>query len=122
MDMAKNTRQREAVYAVLCASHIHPTAAEVYETVRETMPNIGVATVYRTLAMLCESGSAVALQDENGVTHYDGCVAPHNHIYCSSCRRVLDIDATVTVDTSADSRYDVERYSTMFYGTCRNCE
>ncbi len=119
--MAKNTRQREAVYAVLCASHTHPTAAEVYEEVRRIIPNIGVATVYRTLSMLCDSGSAIALQDDSGVVHYDACVSPHQHIYCSNCRRVLDIDIPVSVDMNADSRYEVERYSTMFYGKCRAC-
>ncbi len=119
--MVKNTRQREAVFAALCASHTHPTAAEVHAEVRKTLPNIGVATVYRALSMLCEMGSAIALQDDNGVVHYDACVAPHNHIYCSKCHRVLDIDAKVSVDTSSDSRYEVERYSTMFYGKCINC-
>ncbi len=119
--MTKNTRQREAVYAALCASHTHPTAAEVHDEVRKVIPNIGVATVYRTLAMLCDNGSAISLQDDNGVVHYDGCVTPHNHIYCSKCRRVLDIDIPVEADITADGRYKVERYSTMFYGACRNC-
>lgn len=120
--MQKNTRQREAVYSVLCASHTHPTAAEVYDEVRKLIPSIGVSTVYRTLSMLCDNGSALALQDDNGVIHYDGCVTPHNHIYCSKCRRVLDIDIPTQVDLNADSRYEVERYSVMFYGMCRSCE
>ncbi len=119
--MAKNTRQREAVYAALCASHTHPTAAEIYEEVRKSVSGIGVATVYRALAKLCESGSAIAIQDDNGVVHYDACVSPHQHIYCSSCGKVLDIDIPISVDINGDSRYEVERYNVMFYGRCRAC-
>ncbi len=118
--MNKHTRQREAVYAALCSTHFHPTAAEVYEQVRSSLP-IGIATVYRTLNMLCKTGQALSLQDENGVIHYDGCVKPHNHIYCSKCRRVLDIDVDISVDC-ADGRYNVDGYSVMLYGSCKKCE
>lgn len=120
--MQRNTRQREAVYAALCASHTHPTAAEVYDEVRKTMPGIGVSTVYRNLSVLAENGMAHMLQNDDGIVHYDGNTAPHNHIYCLKCHRVLDIDIPVTVDLNADKRYNVERYSVMFYGVCRDCK
>ena len=55
MEEILNTNAR-AVLDVLRASQNHPTAMDVYESVRRSRPRIGLATVYRILHQLTEQG------------------------------------------------------------------
>src|SRR5260221_13933843 len=46
------TRQRAAVFSYLTSGHHHPTAEEVFRAVRPVLPNISLATVYKSLEAL----------------------------------------------------------------------
>ena len=48
------TRQRAAVFDYLCSVESHPTAEEVYLTVRRRLPKISLATVYKALEALVD--------------------------------------------------------------------
>jgi len=50
------SRQREAIYNYLLSTKTHPTAEAVYQVVQQDYPKISLATVYRNLALLEETG------------------------------------------------------------------
>src|SRR3954451_24263204 len=78
---------------VLGSSHDHPTAAEVYDRVRRVHPGIGAATVYRSLALLVETGQALELSLADGASaRYDGNVGRHDHVVCVGCGRAVDVE------------------------------
>lgn len=53
----KVTNQRKAVLKALSSKpDQHLTAEEIYELVRVDTPEIGIATIYRTIQLLCELG------------------------------------------------------------------
>ena len=54
--MRNYSRQRETILKVLCSTTSHPTAAWIYERVREEIPKVSLGTVYRNLALLEEDG------------------------------------------------------------------
>src|ERR1019366_9840959 len=56
------TPQRRAVVDVVAEAEDHPTAGQVLERVRERVEGVGAATVYRTLALLLESGQVAELR------------------------------------------------------------
>ncbi len=64
------TRQLEAVFEALQGDHTHPFADEVYQRVRQTLPRISLATVYRNLQRLVEEGKirSTARSDAAGAT------------------------------------------------------
>src|SRR5438067_3811405 len=76
------TRQRAAVFACLRAVQSHPTAEQVFASVRETMPHISLATVYKALDALVAAGVAARLASEDGVARYDGRSDAHYHLRC----------------------------------------
>lgn len=120
------TPQRQAVLEVLHSSHDHPTAAEVLERVRATQPGIGAATVYRTLALLVESGQALELAlGDGGSARYDGNVGRHDHVVCTSCGRAVDVDTALprqTVRTlSRRTGFSISGYDLQFRGRCPDC-
>jgi Fur family ferric uptake transcriptional regulator/Fur family peroxide stress response transcriptional regulator len=121
------TPQRQAVLEVLHASDDHPTAADVYDRVRQIHPGIGAATVYRSLAVLVESGHALELALGDGSSaRYDGNVTRHDHVVCVSCGRAIDVKTpllTSAVRTlSRDTGFVITGYDLQFRGRCPRCE
>ena len=94
----RNTRQRQIVLEALRATCEHPTAGELYKTVRERMPRISLGTVYRNLEILQETGQAVRLAGCSGQeARYDGRCDPHLHLVCGECGGVRDLDTVLPV-------------------------
>jgi Fur family peroxide stress response transcriptional regulator len=85
------TRQRAAVYDFLSATTMHPTAEQVFAAVRQTVPNISLATVYKALDALCAANLAAKLADGTGTTRYDGHSEPHYHLRCLKTGEIRDL-------------------------------
>lgn len=119
------TRQREAVLGVLRATTSHPDAAEVYRLVRERLPGIGFATVYRTLNWLGENGLILELRWGAAGSRFDGNVARHDHAVCTRCGRVVDADVPlpegIPQAAAQDTGFHIEGYRLEFYGRCPQC-
>lgn len=87
------TPQRLAVYDVLVRAEHHPTAEEVYQAVRATIPRISLATVYKSLEALAEIGVAAKLAADAGEAsaRYDARRDPHYHFRCLRTGAVHDL-------------------------------
>ncbi|HVS67491.1 MAG TPA: transcriptional repressor [Mycobacteriales bacterium] len=124
--MLRSTPQRRAVLDVLMAAHDHPTAAQVFDRVRETQPGIGAATVYRTLSLLVEEGQARILSlGEGASARYDANVSRHDHVLCVDCGAAMDVEAPLPASALADmasrTGYDLTEYDVQFRGRCPSC-
>ena len=89
------TEQRAAVFRYLSGATSHPTADEVFLHVREDVPGISLATVYKSLETLVGCGLAVKLTYGDGSARYDGRTDPHHHVRCLACGRVSDLPRRV---------------------------
>src|SRR3954449_7183030 len=123
---ARMTTQRQAVLHVLTAATDHPTAAEVLDRVRQLQPGIGAATVYRTLALLVDSGQALELSLGDGHSaRYDAKGSRHDHVVCESCGRAVDVEATLPARAvralSEDTGFSITGYDLQFRGRCPEC-
>jgi Fe2+ or Zn2+ uptake regulation protein len=125
-DDVRLTPQRRAVLDVLAAADDHPTAAEVLERVRGVMPGVGAATVYRTLALLVESGQAAELRVGHGdASRYDCNLAHHDHLVCDHCGRVEDVRVPLRRAALADlgdqNDFIITSYDLRIHGRCATC-
>src|SRR5260370_22231851 len=71
------TKQRAAVFAYLRSVMSHPTAEQIFAAVREQIPNISLATVYKALDALVDAGLAGRIADDGGPARYDGRIHAH---------------------------------------------
>ncbi len=85
------TRQRQAVLVCLRTANEHPTAEQVFASVRRHMPNISLATVYKALDALVDAGLANRIAGDHGPTRYDGRSEPHYHLRCQNSGAVIDL-------------------------------
>ena len=90
--MEKYSRQRELIYHSLQTRKDHPTAEMLYNDIIKIMPTIGIATVYRNLAALYESGQILKIETKQGESdRFDGNLMPHLHFQCLECNEIQDI-------------------------------
>ena len=119
------TGQRLVILEALRNVTVHPTADEIYDMVRMTMPHISLATIYRNLETLASIGLVQKLECAGNQRRYDGNPRRHHHIRCINCGSVSDISAeAVTAFTFIPDRipgYRVLNYSVMFTGLCDGC-
>jgi len=118
----------QAILDVVLVSRSHPTAAEVYEAVRQKRPRIGIASVYRILHNLVEQGHVKELWHTDEICRYDAHVERHDHAICTVCGALLDIPIEVKVpqdllQAAADGAgIELSSHEVRLYGRCPLCK
>jgi Fe2+ or Zn2+ uptake regulation protein len=121
------TEQRAAVYRFLIGTEAHPTADDVFTSVRHEIPDISLATVYKSLETLVGCGLATKLTYGDGSARYDGRTDPHHHARCLRCSRVIDLPGRIDTSSLAGqlepvSGFAVEGYRLELVGYCTDCQ
>ncbi len=122
----RHTTQRAAIYSFLRRVTTHPTADEIFTQVREVLPDISLATVYKALEAFVEAGIAQKLALGGGPARYDGRVEDHDHIRCLKCGVVRDVVGSHDNDMirclSSDEGFEIIDYRLELIGYCPNCQ
>jgi Fur family ferric uptake transcriptional regulator len=121
--MERNTKQRDAIREVFerTARPLGPT--EVLEEGRAHVAGLGIATVYRTINSLVESGWLVPVELPGEAPRYERSGAAHHHHFrCRACDRVFEIqgcpgDLTELTPTG----FVLEAHEVVLYGVCASC-
>ncbi len=97
------TRQRVAVGEILTALPDFRSAQDIHAALRDRGESIGLATVYRTLALMVDLGEVDTLVRDDGETLYRRCSdRHHHHLVCRRCGRTVEIAGPV-VEAWADA-------------------
>jgi len=106
------TPQRFAVYLHLSQANHHPTAEDVFRSVRAAIPRISLATVYKALEALVTLGVAAKLAPEAGDTRarYDARRDLHYHFRCLRTGAVHDLPTRFDPDLIAKLDPDLADY------------
>ncbi|MGH7475463.1 MAG: Fur family transcriptional regulator [Longimicrobiales bacterium] len=119
------TEQRAAVYRYLAGTTAHPTADDVFTTVRAEIPDISLATVYKSLETLVGCGLARKLSYGDGSARYDGRTDPHHHARCVRCGSVVDVSGRLEPAALSSlgpvPGFSVEGYRLELVGVCAAC-
>ena len=120
------TRQRLLVFEALAAEQNDATAQQMHEWLRARGETIGLATVYRTLALLSEQGVIDTLVHRPGEVCYRLCSdGHHHHLVCSECHRVVELgecDLGSWLDElGAAHGFAVTGHSVEVTGVCAGC-
>ncbi|SDJ66187.1 Fur family transcriptional regulator [Sediminibacillus albus] len=127
----KLTPQREATVRVLLErEEDHLSAEDVYLLVKEKAPEIGLATVYRTLELLSELKIVDKINFGDGVSRYDlrkeGAAHFHHHLVCMECGSVEEIEEDLLEDVEKivqnDWGFKVKDHRLTFHGVCQKCQ
>ncbi|MBI4900493.1 MAG: transcriptional repressor [Actinobacteria bacterium] len=123
----RTTRQRTTISQFLSRAGDFRTAQQIHEQLRASGESIGLATVYRTLQSMAESGEVDVVRTADGESAYRRCATTghHHHLRCRRCGRTEEIMARAVESWAAtiaaehgftDVSHDVE-----LYGLCAPC-
>jgi Fur family ferric uptake transcriptional regulator len=120
------TRRRLEVLAELAREEGDATAQQLWRRLRERGSSVGLATVYRTLALLAASGIVDELAHGGPETCYRLCgEGHHHHLVCSACHRVVEVhgcDLSAWVaEVSAEHDFVPTEHHLELTGICADC-
>jgi Fur family ferric uptake transcriptional regulator len=121
----RNTHQRKVMLEELRRLTTHPTAVELYDIVRQRLPNISLGTVYRNLELLAQMNEIQKLDMQGTEARFDGNREPHYHVRCVRCGRVDDVHDLpadpVRYESTQLSDYEIVGHRFEFMGICPEC-
>ena len=124
------TPQREAVLLVLLEnSSTHMTAEDIFAVTRERNPEIGLATIYRSLELFQNLGVASSLHTGDGGRKYEivarGEEHYHHHLLCIECGEITEFNEDLLEDLekriARESGFCIVDHSLRFFGYCQKC-
>jgi Fur family peroxide stress response transcriptional regulator len=119
------TVQRRDVFQVVLERDDHPSADQIFESVRDRIPGLSRTTVYRVLDTLVGLGVIRRLHHPGASARFDGKIHRHHHLICRQCNGVIDVDSTKLNDLrlppSQRRGFEIEDYSVHFMGICAAC-
>lgn len=120
----KMTPQRVAIMEYLEGNTNHPSAAEVFKAVSRRFSTMSFATVYNTLQTLKDKGYLLELSIDSEKKRFDANPAPHHHLICVSCKKIVDVTRTFDLSLPEDERYQFQLIGNHvdFYGICPKCK
>lgn len=121
----KYSKQRSMMLEELKRRNDHPTADDLYLSLREKLPNISLGTVYRNLSLLAQTGHVKRILSK-GPDRFDADLSDHYHLLCTECGSVTDIflpqdDAICQKAQAAADGAQIHNYTLFFSGICPRC-
>jgi Fe2+ or Zn2+ uptake regulation protein len=113
--------QRVAVASFALATDRHPSADDVWQSVRKKQPTLSRATVYNTLNLFVEKGLLQELVLSEGHVVFDPNLEPHHHFVDESSGRIYDVpwDSLNVRQVKKLHGFDVENYQVVLRGRRR---
>jgi Fe2+ or Zn2+ uptake regulation protein len=117
------TKQRRLIVEAIHDRRDHPTAEELYNSLRARGADISLATVYRNLRALAREGVIKEIHGD-GPDRFDPVVTPHYHFRCEVCGRVYDVDVPYREELDKlpfPSGFEVHGHEITWVGICPAC-
>ncbi len=120
---SRNTPQKRAIEEAFKQCNRPLTVPEAHALARQTCARLGVATVYRSVNRLVESGWLKEVCLPNQPIRYErASLGHHHHFHCQECKQVMDSKATYTdIALDVPDGFQVIRHELTFYGICPDC-
>jgi Fur family ferric uptake transcriptional regulator len=121
----KHSKPRRDILDVFLAADRHLTAQELYQQVRQKNPNVGFATVYRTLKLLAECGLARTMDYGDGTLRYEPDRFQHHHIICTSCSRTIEFLSpeldSLLCKVQQEHQFTPQLHAARILSVCADC-
>lgn len=123
----KVTLPRMKVLRILEAEQSHHLSAEeVFQQLKKSDEEVGLATVYRVLAQFEEAGLVIRHNFEGGHSVFEIDQGEHHdHLVCIKCNRVEEfVDDVIErrqCEIARAAGFEITDHSLTIYGVCTQC-
>lgn len=108
----------------------HLSTEEIYDLVKDRCPEIGLATVYRTLQLLDELELITRISFDDGCGRYElnshADDHHHHHLICIKCGGVTEVEMdlleSLEEEIEATYNFEINDHKVKFFGFCSKCK
>lgn len=127
----KLTIQRKAILDAILENHEkHLNPEEIYNIVKIKYPDIGIATVYRTLQLFEKLNIVCRVNFDDGYNRYELNYNTeehqHHHLICLNCGNVIEVkmDLLEILENEIEREYgfSIVDHNVKFFGYCSDCQ
>jgi Fur family ferric uptake transcriptional regulator len=124
----RTTKQRDIIVETFFSANKHFTAEDLYEILKKKHRNIGFATVYRTLKLMCECDLAEEVKIGINKTKYEQKYGHehHDHLICLDCRKFIEVKndkiEVLQEKLAKENDFLPTKHKLMIYGYCKKCQ
>ncbi|PJZ70628.1 transcriptional repressor [Leptospira perolatii] len=119
---SRNTKQKGEILRVIQDAKGPLSVKEIHEISKQSIKNIGIATVYRSVNQLLESGRIHEIQLPGESSRFETShLDHHHHFHCRNCDKVYDIEVCPFPIENLPKGFQVESHEIILYGLCSEC-
>jgi len=119
------THQRQKIYEALVSRPGHYSPEEIYAQVKQDLPSISLATVYKNLRTFVQAGMLRDVSPHHGSWRVDANTSPHHHLVCTRCHSITDLDIDLLQPVKLQGRlpsgFRLEKFNVEVHGVCKAC-
>jgi Fur family ferric uptake transcriptional regulator len=127
----KITDQRIAILQAFFTGDAHLSARQIYEYVQRLVPDMSLATVYRTIDILIEVGAVrracIDPSGEEGVLYELSCSGEHHHhLVCVKCGKIMEFKGCNFQELARGlerlTAFEIHEHWLQAFGKCPDCK
>jgi len=118
------SKKREAIIDVLRETTEHPSAEQIYNTLKPSYSRLSLGTVYRNIQGFKNDGTVRSLAVVDGQEHFDANTSEHAHFICDECGAIVDLNIPLPDDIGSSVKQDgflVSVRLLFLRGLCPKC-
>ncbi len=122
-----HSKQREQILDIFLKTEKHTTINDLYDLVRKKNPKIGLATVYRSMKVICDAGLARETDFGDGTKRFEHKYKHqhHDHLVCLKCGRIIEVVSPgiekLQERLAKKHKFSAVRYRMEIFGICSSC-
>ncbi|MFA5480072.1 MAG: transcriptional repressor [Candidatus Muiribacteriota bacterium] len=130
----KFTIPRQEIIRIMQKNDKSLSADEVYSHIHKVAPEIGIATVYRTLDLLTKMGFLLKFDSSDKISRFQLRGKSHNHfLECVKCGNLIEYTSEITEEEKKllsieeeklekKYKFQINYHIVKFYGFCPECK
>ena len=119
------TVQRRIILETLAARTDHPTADQLYDTVKVLIRGVSRTTVYRVLETFVGLGVITKVSNPRAKARFDADTGRHHHLICIGCDTVMDCHDKrlngIEIPAEVQVGFEIKDFSLAITGLCGSC-
>lgn len=121
--MLRDTAQRRAIRQVLMDAERALSPQEILVGAQASLPNLGIATVYRTIKELSGTGWLVPVELPGEAQRFEVAGKSHHHHFsCRACGRIYQMNGCPEdLERLVPQGFKMETHEIFIYGVCSAC-
>ncbi|MBI1292571.1 transcriptional repressor [bacterium] len=121
--MQRKTGQREAIKRAIREAERPVGPLEIRDLAEAYSPGVGIATIYRTVKSLLETGWLAPVEIPGGPTLYELAAKPHHHhFHCRECGKVFEVHGCAGhFQKMTPPGFQLEGHEVILRGLCDQC-